>query len=165
MSALIVNRQLTTDPWHWPEAREPIAALMPAVVPLARLKAERKSLAGLTDGQLGVILQPEDDPLVLADVLPSLALICVNFPSFTDGRGYSIARLIRERLGWKGELRAVGDIQRDQIPYLSRVGFNAFALKPGQDVEAVLGAFNDFSEAYQADADQPLPLFRRRAFQ
>jgi uncharacterized protein (DUF934 family) len=86
----------------------------------------------------------------------------VKFPSFTDGRGYSVGRLLRERYGWTGELRAVGDIQRDQLFYLARCGFNAFALREGEDVDAALTAFADFSERYQASVDQPLPLFRRR---
>ena len=98
-------------------------------------------------------------------------MIAVNFPQFTDGRGYSTARLLRERYGWKGELRAIGDIQRDQLYYLSRCGFDAFLLNDGLDaaqgdslrsVQNALSAFNDFSEAYQTSADQPVPLFRRR---
>jgi uncharacterized protein (DUF934 family) len=162
MGALIVRQQLTTDRWHWPEEGESIMASAAVVVSLTRLLSEREALA-LRSGELGVILQPDDDPLAIASELDRLALVAVNFPVFTDGRGYSSARMIRERLGWRGELRAVGDVQRDQIPYLSRIGFDAFALKEGQDPEAALRAFDDFSEAYQASVSQPLPLFRRRA--
>jgi uncharacterized protein (DUF934 family) len=86
----------------------------------------------------------------------------VRFTSFTDGRGYSIARLLRERYRWRGELRAIGDIQRDQLYYLHRCGFDAFDLRDGEDVETALAAFNDFSEAYQTAVDRPVPLFRRR---
>ena len=86
----------------------------------------------------------------------------VNFPQFTDGRGYSIARLLRERYGWRGELRAIGDVLRDQLFYLSRCGFDAFALRDDQDPHAALTAFDDFSEAYQASVERPQPLFRRR---
>ena len=86
----------------------------------------------------------------------------MQFTSFTDGRGYSIGRLLRQRYGWRGELRAIGDVQRDQLFYLARCGFDAFALRDGEDVEVALAAFDDFSEAYQASVDQPLPLFRRR---
>ena len=92
----------------------------------------------------------------------SLKVIAIEFRTFNDGRGYSTARLLRERYGWRGELRAVGDVLRDQIFYLARCGFDAFELQDGQDVDAVLAAFNDFSERYQASVDQPLPLFRRR---
>jgi len=161
MSALIVKQSLATDRWLWPEAGAQITPDSSVIVPLDRLLAEREHLSA-RPGELGVSLQPDDDPLLLGRFLERLTLIAVNFPVFTDGRGYSSARLIRERLNWRGELRAVGDIQRDQIPYLLRVGFDAFALKPGQDAAEALRAMNDFSEAYQASVVQPVPLFRRR---
>lgn len=161
MGALIVQRHLTTDRWQWLDESSPLGAGVAVVVPLTRLLAQRQALID-RPGDLGVVLSTDDDPLALAGDLDRLTLIAVNFPVFTDGRGYSSARLIRERLGWKGELRAIGDIQRDQIPYLSRVGFDAFALKAGQDPEQALRAFADFSEAYQASVSQPQPLFRRR---
>jgi hypothetical protein len=86
----------------------------------------------------------------------------VNFPVFTDGRGYSIGRLLRERYGYTGELRAVGDIMQDQLFYLSRVGFDAFLLRADQSVEGAITALDSFSEAYQASVERPDPLFRRR---
>jgi len=79
-----------------------------------------------------------------------------------DGRGYSIARLLRERYGWRGELRAIGDVLRDQLFYLTRCGFDAFELRAGQDAQAALTALADFSEAYQSSVERPQPLFRRR---
>jgi uncharacterized protein (DUF934 family) len=161
MGALIVRQTLPNDHWNWSESDAPIAFGTSVVVPLAYLLAKREWLSART-GELGVILQPDDDPLLLGEHLDALALIAVNFPVFTDGRGYSSARLIRERLNWRGELRAVGDIQRDQISYLFRVGFDAFALKPGQDPNDALRAIEDFSDGYQASVVQPLPLFRRR---
>ena len=107
-------------------------------------------------------LEPGDDPARVADRLGSAARVEVNFPSFTDGRGYSIARLLRERHGYQGELRAVGDVQRDQLFYLSRCGFDAFLLRDGLDAQESLSALQDFSEAYQASVERPEPLFRRR---
>jgi uncharacterized protein (DUF934 family) len=86
----------------------------------------------------------------------------VSFPKFTDGRGFSTARLLRERYRYRGELRAVGDVLRDQLLFLARCGFDAFALRADQDPDAALAAFEDFTEAYQGGTDQPLPLFRRR---
>ena len=112
-------------------------------------------------GQIGVALAPSDDPAALAADLPHLSLIVVDFPSFTDGRGYSSARLLRERYGWRGEMRAAGDVLRDQLFYLSRVGFDSFALRDDQDTNEALAAFADFSEVYQGGADQ-VPLFARR---
>lgn len=162
MGALIVHRQLTIDRWQWLDASESPLPHAAIVVPLARLRSEHDALSA-RPGDLGVLLQPDEDPLELSQLLGRLTLIAVNFPSFTDGRGYSIARLLCDRLGWKGELRAVGDIQRDQVFYLSRVGFNAFSLKDGQDPEDALRAFNDFSAAYQASVAQPEQRLRRRA--
>lgn len=113
-------------------------------------------------GKVGVILRGDDDPKPLVSDLARLAVIAVDFPRFSDGRGYSIARLLRSRYGYRGEIRAVGDVLRDQLFYLKRVGFDAFELRADQDVAAALSALQDFSERYQACADQPLPLFRRR---
>ena len=100
-------------------------------------------------GALGVRLSPTDDPALLANDLDKLALIAVEFPAFADGRGYSAATLLRERYGYKGELRAVGDVLRDQVFLLSRVGFTTFALREDQNVDKALAAFNDFSSYYQ----------------
>lgn len=108
-------------------------------------------------------LEPHEDPAALAGRLASAARVEVHFPKFTDGRGYSIARLLRERFGYRGELRAVGDVQRDQLFYLSRVGFDAFLLRDGEHAADALAALQDFSEAYQASVEQPQPLFRRRS--
>ena len=108
-------------------------------------------------------LEPQDDLSVVTERIGSAARIEVNFPKFGDGRGFSIARLLRERHGYKGELRAVGEVARDHLYYMEQCGFDAFLLRDGEDVEEALAAFDDFSEAYQATAAQPLPLFRRRA--
>src|SRR2546425_10362391 len=108
-------------------------------------------------------LEPTDDPASVADRLGRAARVEVNFPKFGDGRGYSIARLLRERYGYKGELRAVGQVGRDHLYYLEGCGFDAFLLRDGEDPEEALAAFNDFSESYQASVERPLPLFRRRA--
>ena len=110
-----------------------------------------------------VVLEPTDDPRALAERLPGLKLIAVNFPKYSDGRGYSIARLLRERYGYKGELRAIGVVARDHLQLLAQCGFDSFQLREGEDVQDALRAFGDFSEAYQSSAAQPVPLFRRRA--
>jgi uncharacterized protein (DUF934 family) len=107
-------------------------------------------------------LEPADDPAQFAHRLGAVARIEVNFPSLADGRGYSIARLLRERYGYGGELRAVGDVQRDQLYYLARCGFDAFLLRKDEDADDALAAFDDFSETYQASVERPQPLFRRR---
>ena len=113
-----------------------------------------------------VVLQPTDDPAALADRIGGtgvpVRVIAINFPKFGDGRGYSIARLLRERYSYKGELRAVGEVARDHLHAMAQCGFDAFQLREGEDPQEALKAFGDFSEQYQATAAQPAPLFRRR---
>lgn len=108
-----------------------------------------------------VQIETGDEPAQLFDYLDQIALIAVYFPVFTDGRGFSHGRSLREQ-GFAGELRATGHFIRDQLTYLRRVGFNAFVLDNPDAVKAALGSLADFSEHYQAAYDQPLPLFRRR---
>ena len=105
-------------------------------------------------------LEPADDPATLA--LDGVTRVEVNFPKFGDGRGFSIARLLRERRGYRGELRAVGHITRDLLFFLERCGFDAFELRDGEDPHEALASFEDFSESYQASIATPVPLFRRR---
>jgi len=108
-------------------------------------------------------LEPTDDPAAVVDRLAHVARVEVHFPKFGDGRGFSIGRLLRERYGYQGELRAVGHLTRDHLFFLESCGFDAFELRDGEDPQAALAAFDDFSEAYQASPARPLPLFRRRA--
>lgn len=142
----------------------------PLLVPLAVWRARREELirrgweqpAPL--GAFGVWLAPDEEAAAIAAELDDFSLVAVHFPKLADGRGYSTARLLRERYRYRGELRAFGDIGRDQLFFLARVGFDSFAVKES-DEEAVeaFDAFSSFPEAYQAAANQPLPLFRRRA--
>jgi uncharacterized protein (DUF934 family) len=118
------------------------------LVPLARW-LEWREVGHVPHPGIGVRLEPDDDFEVLLPNLDSLTLIAVNFPVFTDGRGYSVARLLRGRYGYRGELRAVGDVLRDQLYFMRRCGFDAFALRADQDVELALRAFEDYSVSYQ----------------
>jgi len=108
-----------------------------------------------------VQLEPGEEPAPLVDSLEGIQLVVVNFPVFTDGRGFSYARYLRER-GYQGELRAGGHFIRDQLTYLRRCGFDAFQFADDSQLEAALASLQDFTEYYQAAVDQPLPLFRRR---
>ncbi len=110
-----------------------------------------------------VLLAPTDDPLTLGAHIGELSAIAVDFPKPTDGRGFSIARLLRDRVGWRGELRAVGAVAYDQLAFMRRCGFDTFDLRDGEDACRCLRAFTEVSVLYQGAADQPAPLFRRRA--
>ena len=138
----------------------------PLLVPLAVWQARREDLIrrNWEHGEpLGVWLAPGDDPQAIAADLEDLSLIAVQFPKFSDGRGYSTARLLRERLGYRNELRAFGDVGRDQLFFLGRVGFDTFALAVEDDAnEDLLASLAAFPEVYQGAVRQPQPLFRRR---
>ena len=134
----------------------------PVLVPLAYWKEHRDLLAARRQ-PFGVWLAPADDPAAIADDLGRFSVVAVHFPKFTDGRGYSTAALLRTRYGYRGELRAFGDVGRDQLFYLARCGFDSFKLAPQHDPEAALASFTDFSVRYQGSVDDPVPLFRKRA--
>ena len=149
MASIIKNGEIVADPWcllaAGAEAFTTVTVIKPQLLlPLARWGQERELLekAGYT---VGVWLAPDDAPEALIPRLAQIPVIAIQFPSFTDGRGYSLARLLRQRYGFRGELRAFGDILRDQIYFLHQCGFNAFCLRPDQDIEAALAALQDYS--------------------
>lgn len=171
MSDLIKRQSVVADAWKRVTLQEwetPATAALPTgplLVPLEVWRARRRELVEREYAHgwpLGVWLAAGEDVQELADHVDDLSVIAIDFPKATDGRGYSTARLLRERHGYRGELRAIGEVLRDQLFYLQRCGFDAYALREDQDVIAALDAFEDFDEAYQSAADQPLPLFRRR---
>ena len=163
MAKIIRHRAVTEDSWrlleHSPDGALPF--LGDVIVPLELWQRERDALA-FRLGRVGVWLDADADPAAIAPDLPRLGLVAVRIASAADGRAYSLARLLRERHGYRGELRAVGEVLRDQLYYLSRCGFDAFALRQDQDPAAALAALDDFSEAYQVSCERPEPLFRRR---
>jgi uncharacterized protein (DUF934 family) len=166
MATVIKDRNATTDPWQLLKraadgSLPPIPQSGDIIVPLTAWLEQRERLLSRS-GRLGVWFDGNEEPAAIASDLKHFDVVAVNFPKVADGRGYSIGRLLRERYGWKGELRAIGDVQRDQLFFLAGCGFNAFALREGEDPEAALAAFGEFTEGYQASALQPLPLFRRR---
>ena len=110
---------------------------------------------------LAVQLEPGQGPSPLFDFLQDIPLVAISFPVFTDGRGFSYGRELREH-GFTGELRACGHVLPDQMTYLRRCGFDAFQLADESRLETALASLADFDEYYQASIDQPLPLFRRR---
>ncbi len=89
-------------------------------------------------------------------------MIAVEFPQFTDGRGYSIGRLLRDRYAYRGELRAVGDVLRDQLFALAECGFDAFAIRADRDAGDALQGFDAFTSIYATTSRTPQPWFRRR---
>lgn len=127
-----------------------------------RLLSADGSCIDLTHIEPALTLAPTDDPVQLVPRLNELKLICIDFPKFADGRGYSIAARLRQ-LGFKGELRATGDVLVDQLFFLKRVGFTTFALRADEDLAAARKALATYSAVYQAAGDALTPAFRRRS--
>ena len=130
------------------------------IVALARYAAAHEELLARYS-TLGVRVGSDKLPTDIPE-LSRLALIAIEFPRFTDRRGYSIARQLRDRYQFTGELRAVGWVLRDQLFYMERCGFNAFEVKPGKPLDSALQAFGEFSVTYQAGVDDKRPIYRRR---
>jgi uncharacterized protein (DUF934 family) len=154
---LIKDRQIIDDAWTLVRDAEAGAPAGPAILPLALWKTLRDSRAA---ADTGVWLAPTDDPAELAGAVAELPVIAVDFPQFADGRGYSIGRLLRERYGFAGELRAIGDVLRDQLYPLEQVGFNAFSLREDRDPAKDIAGLHDFSLGYQQTFLRQQPLFR-----
>lgn len=132
------------------------------IVPLKVWQAQRATLLGRPE--LGVWFASDERAETIRGDVGNFCVIAVDFPQFSDGRGYSLAYNLRARLGFTGQLRAIGEILRDQLYYLQRVGFNAFAPPAGRNIHDTLKGLTAFSgnfHAYQASLDQKMPLFRR----
>ncbi len=158
MPKLIKNECVVDDNWQVLQESETLIEGN-IIVPLQAWLEHKDTLKTRT--AVGVWLNSDQPPTVLADDLAHIQVIAINFPTFMDGRGFSYARELRERYGYTGEIRAIGLFIRDQLYYLKRCGFDAFALTTS-DPETAIASLQDFSEGYQAAIDQPLPLFARR---
>ena len=120
-----------------------------------------RELDGLNN-RYGVRIQPGDDVRLLEPYLDKIALVEVAFPGYRDGRGYSTARILRDDLGFTGIVRAVGDVLRDQLHHMIRCGFDEFVVKDADPAGAVAQAAQRFSVAYQAAADDRVPVWQQR---
>lgn len=160
---IIKDGQIVTDHWQLIAADTTIEALPSddIIVPMP-LWLENKSRLSAREGKLGIWLDSDQGPEEIAPDLQHFALVAINFPSFTDGRGYSYARLLRERYDYQGDVRAIGDVLQDQLQYMRRCGFSSFAIKEGKNIEAALAGLNTIKGSYQAAVDEPVPYFRRR---
>jgi len=138
----------------------PIDTDGPITVSLSRWRRDADSLLK-RPAPASVRLSPDEDPADLLPWLEEIARIEIDFPKYTDGRGYSQAQLLRRRYGYKGELRAVGHVLRDQFLYMHRSGFDTYqTIRAG--INCLHQALNEFSEVYQPAADAQPPVFIRR---
>ena len=166
MPKLIKNGELVQDNWTvLREATGPdVLTAVPGknfIVPLEFWKMYQDKLEDYF-GDIAIWLDSDENVNDIGSDLRQFTLIALNFPVFSDGRSYTNARELRQHLNYEGEIRAIGDVLRDQMFYMARCGFNSFEIRHDQDPDACLSAFNDFQTGYQSSIDEPNPLFRRR---
>ena len=166
MTQIILDKQIVNDDWTL-VADDAALSAAKEVVNFSRWAAaegaDKDALVAKRDaGTLGIQLNAGDTADLLAADSQGFALISVEFPKFADGRGYSAARLLRERYGFTGQLRAIGDVLFDQLFFMMRCGFNAMAMREDQDLDLAVKGFETFSSSYQVDVNATRPLFRRR---
>ncbi|WP_110665323.1 DUF934 domain-containing protein [Salinicola halophilus] len=154
---LIQHGAQVRDAWVLSRDAQTLPEARPAIVPLALWREAGDATSTAPWLASDVELDGE-----LAEALALAPLVAIDFPSFTDGRGYTLARLLRERFGYTGEIRAIGDVLIDQLYYMRRCGFDAMALRDDQDLNAALRALSSFSVSYQPAVDLAEPLFARR---
>ena len=169
MREIIKDKAIIQDDWtvlRLPEGETPDAIEVPTgkqIIPLQVWLIQREELsARLKKNQdLAIWFGSAEQAKDLGADAALFAFLAVDFPKFSDGRGYSIAYNIRSRLGYTGEVRAIGDVLRDQLFYMQRVGFNAFATREDRSIQDAIKGLTDFSEMYQTSWDEKNPLFRR----
>ena len=161
MPQLLKDNKIIEDSWHIVDES---AEHLPSGNVLLSVEQCQKFSEQFSeqDGNIGLWLDGNADIDKIIDFLQQMSLVAVKFPKFVDGRGFSTARLLRERYNFHGELRAIGEFIRDQLYLLQRCGFNAFQFSNDEDLIEASKSLNDFSETYQVGADQKQPLFRRR---
>ena len=159
MPKIIKDNQVVDDTWIIIEknftGELPMGKLL---LPLQYWLDNRENLQLMCTG---IWIDSDEDVEAVGFEANIFPLIAVNFPAFADGRGFSIARLLKERYGFTGQVRAIGNAIQDQLFYLKRCGFDSFDLKEGTNLESAVASLNDFSVTYQTSVDQPEPLFRR----
>lgn len=163
MQKLTDQGQLVQDEWELlpKETEFSIEAITrPTLIPFNQLHGRIDEIKSLDT--IGIWIDTDTSEQALADVPLDVPVIGVYFPVFSDGRGFSLGRMLREQHGYKGELRAMGHYMPDQLHYLKRCGFNAFMVESDSQIDTMKQSLSDFSDSYQAACDQPLPIFRRR---
>ena len=150
MRQILRQRELTADRWRYP-GEQGAGQQVRTLAELLEMTAGTAQATGAPD--TGVLLGPADELEPLAPWIARLALVVVHFEKNGDGRGFSQGQLLRQRYGYRGELRAQGAVKRDQVFLLARCGFDAFDLDPAEDPQAALAQLGRFSVAYQPAVD------------
>jgi uncharacterized protein (DUF934 family) len=154
---LIKDGHIAQDPWTEVAPGAPLPEAGALLVPYETWKEHRETLMK-RNGQLGVRLAADQPPQLIAGDLDRLDLVALEFPTFRDGRAYSYARLLRERYGYKKELRAVGNVLRDQFLFMHRCGIDAYAVADEKVAVAWSRALSEISVVYQPSSDRRRPI-------
>jgi uncharacterized protein (DUF934 family) len=158
---LIKDGKLVEDPWITIDGEAELPAKGSLIVTLEVWRDRRADLV-CRNAPLGIRLRSDEAPTLIADDLDKFDLVALEFPKFTDGRAYSYARLLRERHRFEGEVRAVGQVLRDQFLFLHRCGFDAFEVADGKAAESWQEALSKISVWYQPAADDRSPAIALR---
>jgi uncharacterized protein (DUF934 family) len=165
MPKLIKDGILIEDNWQLIDKETAIEELQlddkQIIIPLKLWLELSETFAGHVE-HIGIWFDSDENPDLLDTDPNKFSVIALNFPSFRDGRSYSHAAILRQQLNFEGDLRAIGDVQRDQLSYMLSCGFSSFLVPETAEAEIMLTGFNDFSENYQSSVTRPVPLFRRR---
>jgi uncharacterized protein (DUF934 family) len=160
--ALIRDGALVEDPFVDASAAESVPEHGAVIVSVRQWQEGRDALEARSD-PLGLRLQSHESPELVADDLPRFAVVALEFPKFRDGRAYTYARWLRERYGYEGEIRAVGDVLLEQLHFMLRVGFDAFEIGGYDPLGAYLTAAEDYTVWYQPTGDgRPTAMQLRR---
>ena len=160
---VIKDKQIVDDEWQLIREIDESAPLPEGKVILPYPYWKDNSEALLKQNAVQAVwIDGDIETASLADDLSKFDLVALDFPAFKDGRSYSHARLLRQRYNYGGEIRAIGDVLRDQLFYMRRCGIDSFQLKEGKDAEDALKGFEDFTIRYQAAADDAVPVYKLR---
>jgi uncharacterized protein (DUF934 family) len=158
---LIKNGEVVENTWRNLEDGDQVSGEEAIIVTLGRWQNEKDTFAG-RNGALGIRLESHQKPEAIADDVDRFDVIALDFSALPDGRAFSYARILRERYGYKGELRAVGKVIQDQLYFMHRCGFDAFELLEGEDIDKSIAALSSFTVAYQPAADDIQPAYKAR---
>jgi uncharacterized protein (DUF934 family) len=159
--ALIKDGRVAEDSWRTLSDDQPVIGNGPVIISFERWRDHKDALAR-HNGPLGIRMKSDQPPTLIADDVHRFDLIALEFPTLGDGRAYSYARLLRDRHKFKGEIRAVGDVYKDQLFFMQRCGFSSFELPPGRDPENALGALRSYSVVYAPASDGAKPAYQQR---
>lgn len=160
MPTIIKDSAITRSEFHVVKEENVDISAPHIILPLALFLRNKATLA--TRNDVGIWLDAGEEVEDIEDIANDLPIIALNFPVFGDGRAYSSANILRRKFNYPGEIRAIGDVRRDQLEQMLRCGFNSFEMADGQDLEASLLGLKGFTYNYQTSIDRPDPLFRSR---